>query len=117
MQFVKPPFQGGELLGTCFEQQQGFRCGLHLALPTIDRLHSRNEGGASGQPLFDEGAPEAPRLFGIGGSGEHKANRRGGIGHIGIQYPSFIVSPTTPRNTCRPHLSKAVWMFAVEPWS
>jgi len=66
---VEAGFEGGELGGGSFEQEQSFGGGFNLALPPVDGLCGGQEGGAGGQAFFDQRAGELGGGFGgvVGG--------------------------------------------------
>lgn len=80
VQLKQARFEGGELIGAGLEQEEGLRGGLDLALPAVDGLDGWNQGGAGGQPLFDQRAAQACCLLRIGRGGEDDAGWGAGFG-------------------------------------
>jgi len=83
MELVDAGFEGGELIGAGFEEQEGFRGGLYFVLPVVDGLNGRDECGADGEPLLDQGAGELSGFVWIGTGGEDNSSGRSVAGHGG----------------------------------
>ena len=57
------PFKFVELRAHSFCEQEHFPFALHFALPDVNRLHSRKDLHASGQPPGDEHLSDAPGFY------------------------------------------------------
>ena len=81
VQLVESSFEGFNLIGAGFEQEQGFGCGFDLALPAVDGLDGGDDCGAGGEAFFDQRAGQSGCFFGSSGGRQDDLNWQGRVGH------------------------------------
>lgn len=75
-------FEGVEIGGGGFDEEQDFGAGRDGSPPAIDRGDAGDDVDAGGQALFDEGTSDVFGFILGDGGGEDDATISGGYGHM-----------------------------------